>query len=347
MNSEWKSYLESQGANIDSHSDLVSDYGSKDIDPDQQTIIADLSHLGVIRVQGEDAMSFLQGQTTNDISKLDADNGHLNGYCSPKGRLLASFYIIMRDDAYYMLIERTLLPAALKRLQMFIMMSKVKMDDVSDEFVLTGISGTDSSSVLANVCSKLPETAYATSQDDAYTVFMLPGAQRYLIFSDAGNAISLWDKLGSSAIKAGYQSWKLTDIRAAVPTIYEETVEAFVPQMINMQALQGVSFKKGCYTGQEIVARMQYLGKLKRRMYRGSVDSEQPVIPGTAIFAKGSTSGQGAGKIVDAQASPKGGYEFLAVIEIASADAGGLCLESENGPAIKLDELPYSLEEAS
>lgn len=347
MNSEWKSYLESQSAIFDNQGHLVSHYGNKGIDPDQHTILADLSHLGIIRVQGEDAMSFLQGQTTNDISKLDTANGHLNGYCSPKGRLLASFYIIMRDDAYYIIVEHTLLAAALKRLQMFIMMSKVKMDDVSDEFVLTGISGSDSSSLLANACSTLPDTVYATTQDDTYTVFKLPGAQRYLIFSTVSAAISLWNSLGDGTTKAGYQSWKLTDIRAAVPTIYEETIEAFVPQMVNMQALQGVSFKKGCYTGQEIVARMQYLGKLKRRMFRGSVDSDNPVVPGMAIFAAGSTSGQGAGKIVDAQASSKGSYEFLAVIEIASAEAGGLCLESENGAVIKLHELPYSLEQAS
>ncbi|MDH5184016.1 MAG: folate-binding protein [Gammaproteobacteria bacterium] len=347
MNSEWKSYLESQGAIFDSNQALVSHYDTKDVDPDQQTILADLSHLGIIRVQGEDAMGFLQGQTTNDISKLDADHGHLNAYCSPKGRLLASFYIIMRDNAYYILMEHSLLAAALKRLKMFIMMSKVEMDDVSNEFVLTGVSGPESSTILSKTCSNLPDSSYSVTDDGIYTVLALPGTQRYLILSDAANAIYLWNSIADNTTKAGVHVWKLTDIRAAVPSIYEETVEAFVPQMVNMQALHGVSFKKGCYTGQEVVARMQYLGKLKRRMYRGSVDSDHIVAPGTAIFSADSSSGQGAGKIVDIQASPQGGYEFLAVIEIASAEKGTLCLESENGAVIKLDELPYSLEQAS
>jgi len=347
MNSEWKSYLESQGANFNSHSDLVTHFDAMNIDPEQQTIIADLSHLGVIRVEGSDAMTFLQGQTTNDISKLDSATGHLNGYCSPKGRLLASFYIIMRNDAYYIIIERALLPAVLKRLNMFVLMSKVELEDVSDQFVLMGINGADAEAALAKVTSSIPETDYAVTHDGGYSFLKLPGEQRYLLFSDADNAITLWGTLSEHASRVGYQNWKLTDIRAAVPTIYEQTVEAFVPQMVNMQALQGVSFKKGCYTGQEIVARMQYLGTLKRRMYRGSVDSTDSVLPGTAIFSSSSSSGQGAGKIVDAQPSPTGGYEFLAVIEIASAEAGALTLGSEDGASITLDELPYSLEQAS
>jgi len=347
MNSEWKSYLESQGANFDNHSDLVTHFDTMNVDPEQQTIIADLSHLGAIRVNGDDAMTFLQGQTTNDISKLDSTTGHLNGYCSPKGRLLASFYIIMRNDAYYIIIERALLPAVLKRLKMFVLMSKVELEDVSDQFVLMGINGTEADTALTRLSSSIPETDYAVSHDGAYSILNLPGQQRYLLLSDTDNASSMWDTLSKNASCVGYQNWKLTDIRAAVPTIYEETVEAFVPQMLNMQALQGVSFKKGCYTGQEIIARMQYLGTLKRRMYRGIVDTSEAILPGTPIFSASSSSGQGAGKIVDAQPSPNGGYEFLAVIEIASAEAGALSLGSENGASITLNELPYSLEQAS
>lgn len=347
MNSEWKSFLETQGASFDNESGLVAQFESTGVDPQQQTIIADLSHLGVIRVQGDDAMTFLQGQTTNDLSKLDAGTGHLNGYCSPKGRLLASFYIIMRDGAYYIIIERELLPAVLKRLKMFILMSKVEMEDVSDDWVLIGLNGADAIKLLSGIAGPVVESNYSVSQNGAYTVLNLPGTQRFLVLSEAGNAINLWNTISKDAVSVGCQNWKLTDIRAAVPTIYEETVDAFVPQMVNMQALQGVSFKKGCYTGQEIVARMQYLGTLKRRMYRGSVASADEISPGTPVYSAISTSGQGAGKIVDAQPSPAGGYEFLAVIEIASAEAGGLSLGSENGTTIKLDELPYSLEQTS
>ena len=347
MNAQWKSFLESQGAHFDSETGLVKDYGTASIDPLLQTVIADLSHLGVIRVEGADAMSFLQGQTTNDMSKLDNEHAHLNGYCSPKGRLLASFYIVARDNCYYILLERALLPATLKRLRMFIMMSKVSMEDISDAMVLTGLSGPESAAVLKPVTANLSSSDYGVTQTEAYTILCLPRSQRYIILSDVTKALELWQTLATKTIKVGHQTWKLTDIRAAIPTIYEETIEAFVPQMVNMQAIQGVSFKKGCYTGQEVVARMQYLGKLKRRMYRAHVQTEQAVVPGMPIYAEGSSSGQGAGKVVDAQPSPQGGYELLAVIEIASAEQGGLCLESENGPLLSLNELPYSLEQAS
>jgi folate-binding protein YgfZ len=136
------------------------------------------------------------------------------------------------------------------------------------------------------------------------------------------------------------------DIRAGIPNVFEDTVEAFVPQMANLQLVGGVSFTKGCYTGQEVVARMQYLGKLKRRMYHARVDAGQPPTPGTEVFSPSSDSGQGAGRIVDAAASPDGGYEVLAVLQISSADANDLQLGDIDGPALQLMELPYAFEQS-
>jgi hypothetical protein len=148
----------------------------------------------------------------------------------------------------------------------------------------------------------------------------------------------------NQARQTGAEFWSLMDIRAGVPNIFEDTVEAFVPQMANLQLIGGVSFTKGCYTGQEVVARMQYLGKLKRRMYRAHVDSTQAPARGAEVFSPSSESGQGAGRIVDVAASPDGGYEVLAVIQISSAGADDLRLVDAEGPALRLLDLPYQFE---
>ncbi|MBD3669547.1 MAG: folate-binding protein YgfZ, partial [Gammaproteobacteria bacterium] len=285
------------------------------------------------------------GQSTNDVRKVDAGHGQLAGYCSPKGRLLASFQLIQRDGDYFMLMERDIMEATLKRLRMFVLMSKVTLDDVSDEFCVAAVAGPTIEAKL----DQAPAGDYEVTQVQGLSQMRLPGTPpRFLLLADADTLVTLWNQL-DDVTPVGQGNWKLTDIRAAVPFIQAETVEAFVPQMVNMQApaIEGVSFKKGCYPGQEVVARMQYLGKLKRRMYRGRVETDTAPKPGDSIFSEASSSGQGAGKVVDAQPSPLGGFELLAVIEIASAESGGLLVGSESGASLELSELPYELEKAS
>jgi folate-binding protein YgfZ len=168
----------------------------------------------------------------------------------------------------------------------------------------------------------------------------MPGSTpRFALIGSADELIRIWESCESQAVPMDSNFWALQEIRAGVPTVYPETSEAFVPQMTNMQLIDGVSFTKGCYTGQEVVARMQYLGKLKRRMYLAHVHSEIAPKPGDELFAQGSTSGQGTGKVVDAQASGDG-YDLLAVIEISSVEQGSVHL-GEAGPPLEILELPY------
>jgi folate-binding protein YgfZ len=157
---------------------------------------------------------------------------------------------------------------------------------------------------------------------------------------------ALWEEAEQVATPTSRESWALLDIRAGMPTVYESTKEAFVPQMANMQLIDGVSFTKGCYTGQEVVARMQYLGKLKRRMYRAKVDTGQAPASGSALFSASDASGQGAGKVVDAAASPEGGFELLVVTPTSCAEADDLRLGDENGPALQILDMPYAFEAA-
>ena len=158
-------------------------------------------------------------------------------------------------------------------------------------------------------------------------------------------ARSIWDTVNVHAAPVGEPVWRLLDIQAGIPNIFAATSELFVPQMVNLQAINALSFKKGCYPGQEIVARMHYLGKLKRRMFLAHIADDVSVAPGDNMYAEGSTSGQGVGKVVRAQSNPDGGTDLLAVIEISSAEQLKLRLNNVDGPLLKLLELPYILEE--
>jgi len=306
--------------------------------------ITDLSHLGVIRVSGSNKLEFLQGQLTNDVNKISETHSQLSSYCSPKGRMLASFRILQLGDDLLMLLPTELLEPTLKRLSMFVLRADVQLKDVSNELKRVEISGHCASDLLP---IDPPEADNAVISHDDYTVVRIPGDRpRFLVISDCDCMEALWEEAKQVATPTSRESWALLDIRAGIPTVYESTKEAFVPQMANLQLIDGVSFTKGCYTGQEVVARMQYLGKLKRRMYRAKIVTDQAPVPGTELYSPTDASGQGSGKIVDAAASPDGGYEVLLITPISCAEANDLQLVDENGPSLQILDMPYAFEAA-
>lgn len=300
--------------------------------------ISDLSHFGLIRAEGADLRTFLQGQLTNDINQVSAKLAQLSSLCSPKGRMLASFWIFQRADALYLQLPAERLEAVLKRLRMFVLRAQVTLEDASSELARFGIAGDCAESLLPFA----PQTDKESITHDHLTIIRLPGDRpRFEILGPPQVLAGLWSELSGRAEQTGSEFWALQDIRAGIPNVFEDTVEAFVPQMANLQLVGGVSFTKGCYTGQEIVARMQYLGKLKRRMYRVHVADGARPAPGTEVYSPESESGQGAGRIVDAAPSPDGGFEALAVLQISSAGADDLRLGDAQGPTLQLLGLPY------
>lgn len=310
--------------------------------PIGECAITDLSHLGLIRVTGEDRLQFLQGQLTNDIHKVDAGRSQLSSYCSPKGRMLASFRIFERGDALYLMLPVERLEPILQRLRMFVLRSRVTLDDASDELARIELSGDCAPDLLP---IDPPPEDNGVSTLDGYTVIRVPGDRpRFQVIAEPSRMQALWEEaVENGAHPTSPGAWALLDIRAGIPTVYDATVEAFVPQMANLQAVEGVSFTKGCYTGQEVVARMQYLGKLKRRMYRVRIESDEPPRPGQELFAAHTASGQGTGRVVSAAPSPEGGYEALVVVEIASAEKGDIHLGDAQGPELHFLDLPYAL----
>lgn len=343
MNSQWKHFLETQSAHIspDGAVSFISD------NPFPPCALFDLSHLGLIRVAGEDAQSFLQGQFTNDTREVTERHSQLSAYCSPKGRMLANFRIFQHQGDYLLQMPRDTFDTVLKRLPMFVLMSKVKVSDASDEVVSIGLAGQCAESLLKQQFTAVPAKSGEVAPQGDMTLIRLPGEPaRFQIIGTPKAVSALWSELAKEALPSNRDYWSLLDIRAGIPTIYRETADAFVPQMTNMEQIDGVSFTKGCYTGQEVVARMKYLGKLKRRMYLASVDTDSQPQPGDELFAPGSESGQGAGKVVDARPSPDGGFELLAVTEIKNFEQDNLHLRDDNGPKLKLGTLPYGFDEA-
>ena len=295
--------------------------------------LTDLSHFGLIRVSGADSRTFLQGQLTNDINAVTPELAQFSSYCNPKGRMLGSFWIFQRGEDLYLQLPAELLQSVLTRLRMFVLRSDATLHDASADLARFAISG----DCAADLLPFAPDGEKACLTHNGITVIHLPGDRpRFELIGPPDSLAQTWRKLLETAEQAGPEFWSLMDIRAGMPTVFEDTLEAFVPQMANLQLIGGVSFTKGCYTGQEVVARMQYLGKLKRRMYHAHVDTAQAPARGAELFSPSSESAQGAGRVVDVAASPRGGYELLAVIQISRRRRGPSKLSRCRSPASAL-----------
>ena len=341
MHTDWQTFLESQGATIGQ--DGAARFADTPVDADCASV--DLSHLGVIAVSGPDATDFLQGQLSNDLRELSETHTQLNSHCSAKGRMLANFRVVQIEGRLLLVLPRQQLEPLLKRLRMFLLRANAAVDDISDDLVCIGLVGACVEPSLKHAFGDLPTDVNAMKRTGDTLLIRCAGSQpRYLLIGPNDSARAGWEAVrAAGAVPANLDLWSLHDIRAGIPTVLPETSDAFVPQMANMQLIDGVSFHKGCYTGQEVVARMQYLGKLKRRMYVARVqldaDSETPA-PGTLLSSPGSTSEQASGRVVNAVATAPCEWEMLVVAEISAAEGGELHL-GEQGPMLAISPPPY------
>lgn len=297
-----------------------------------------LPELGVIAVGGADAISFLQAQLTNDVAHLAAADMQLNGYCTAKGRLLATFHQWRHGDDVMLRLPREILPAVMKRLSMFVLRAKVRLADASDQWTTTGLLGAADLARRAGV--EPPAAPWTGIVIDDARLDRVPdagGTDRFLLTAPAPSSLPPWC---ADLPRRPAGAWWRSEIDAAVPTVFAATQEKFVPQMINLEVLGGVSFRKGCYPGQEVVARSQYLGKLKRRMQRAHVDHSDVAIAGDVYH---SDEQQPVGTIVMAAASPQGGTDLLVEAPIDRLQSGSLHLASATGPALTVRGLPYEL----
>jgi hypothetical protein len=280
--------------------------------------IADLSNNALLSVSGDDAAAFLHAQLTNDVEALAVNRAQWNGWCSPKGRLLATFLLVRRPGEFLLLLPAEIAGAIAKRLGMFVLRSKVKIADVSDRHARRGIIGRRAG----------PAPMEVVDESGAILVGLEQG--RIVAFMPLERALTP---------DVGADAWELAAIHAGVPTITAATQEAFVPQMANFELVGGVSFKKGCYPGQEIVARMQYRGGLKRRMALVHVGGSERPVPGQSVYSA-AFGDQAAGMIVNAAPAPEGGVDALVVAQIESLERGDLRWKSPDGPGLEVRSHP-------
>ena len=353
MNRDWAKFLLTtdnvSGAGFDETAPAVADLVfAGDHQPVASESVCDLSADALLHITGADAESFLQGQFSNDVAKLTVHSSQLNTWSTPKGRVLSLFRLYRLEDGFLLKLPVSQTDAVVKRLRMFVLRAAVQIDIISDQ-VAIGVSGTGASEKLREFCGELPDTVDACVFKDGLLVARVRSAlpsldiPRYEIAGPVGQLETLWLSLADQCQVCSEARWRLQNIDAGVPAIGESTSEAFVLQMLNLNHIDGVSFKKGCFPGQEVVARMQYLGKLKRRMYRTSVntsDDAEPPLPGAEIYTEGSNSA--VGKIVDAQMDGNGESRMLAVLAIESA-AKPLTVGKEQGLPVTILELPYDI----
>lgn len=338
----WKTFLQTQGAVIDQTT--VLNYGAPAAEraaAADGTIVADLSQLGVIAFRGDEAATFLQGQLTNDVRSLHADGAQWNGYCSPKGRLLGNFLMWRQGEDYCLQLSGDILAGVLKRLSMFILRAKVQGRDASDETVRLVVAGKQAQTAVSAAMGAVPETAMRSVSTDAGQVIRV-GEDKFVLSIAPERAAAVWRALRQSATPVGAPVWDWLRLNAGIPMIVAATQEQFVPQMVNLEVIGGVSFQKGCYPGQEIVARSQYLGKLKRRMFLAHVDAD--AAPGDSLYSA-DIAGQATGTVVNAAPAPTGGFDVLAVAQVESANAHTLHLKAADGAVLSLKPLPYTLPE--
>ncbi len=340
MISTWSEYLQTQGAVL--KDGVVSDFGHP---ADELTaardglVIADLSTYGIIAFSGEDAQTFLHGQITNDLNGLTQDQAVFAGYCSAKGRLLANFLVVRHAGDLLVLLPQSIRETVQKRLAMFVLRAKVQLRDASPEWVVLGLSGPGAGRLLETALGSVPTHVFGVAQSSKATVVRL-GDERYDILVDPETAPSLWQTLAADANPVGARVWDWIMVNAGVPTILPATQDQFVPQMANMEVLHGISFQKGCYPGQEIVARSQYLGKLKRRMYLAH--TEAGTEPGAELYSP-DLPGQPCGTVANACPAPGGGTDLLAVMQTSCYEGGEVHLGDAQGARLDFRRLPYAL----
>ena len=303
-------------------------------------VVCKLSPLSVLAITGADAGTFLHGQLSSDVTGLAEGAASYTSFNSPKGRMLANF-VLWREGptAYPALLPGDIAEAVRKRLSMYVLRSKVTLLDVSAATMRVGVGGPHAATALQAALGMVPETM-ALARDGDVRAIGLPGP-RFVIFAPADRASTMLEPLGRHAMRAPYAVWQWLTVRAGIPVVTAPVQDQLVAQAANWDVLGGLDFRKGCYTGQEIIARMQYLGRLKERLFAFHAEADG-VLAGTRVYGP-AFGDQACGTVVNAAAAPDSGSDLLAVVQLAAVEAGALRLDTPDGPALTPLPLPYAV----
>lgn len=340
----WQEFLVANGGRISdgaamSFGETPADYPALAT----KTIVADIGNEGVLAVEGVDGAKFLQGQTTCDVNATSPTATIAGAFCNPKGRVIADFRAIaVSANRILLAMHRGLVPITQQAVSKYAAFFKAQLTDRSADYRQFGIAGPDADTLIAKHFPDLPTHSGAVIiQSDALAVRL--DEDRFLVLATNESAIDIWNQLTVIARPVGQRFWQLLNIRAGQGRVFPTTSGEFIPQMLNFQATGAISFKKGCYTGQEVVARMQYLGKLKRHMYRLILASSAIPEPGTDVFVPG--NGQSAGTLVYAAPATAHECEALVVLKDDVLKSSTLLFGSDS-VTVRAADLPYTLDKA-
>ncbi|MCZ6503467.1 MAG: hypothetical protein O6945_13240 [Gammaproteobacteria bacterium] len=337
MHDEWQSFLTQQSANV--VDGLVNDFGNpqtEHLHANAENIITDLSNLNVLEVSGKDSGEFLHGQLSSDVAALAEHEMQLSSWCNIKGRVIASFLLYRSHDCFYLLLDKDLSDSVTKRLQMFVLRAEVSVSDRSDELIRIGIRGESLHKQVQQILDTDPSEAAGILLRLQDTI------PRSIILCSLDHAIYLWQQLSAQGNCVGTHHWARYNIEAGIAWVGKAGSEEFLPQSLNLDLLGGLSFEKGCYPGQEIIARMHFRGKLKQRLFLSTVAVNEPAATGSKLYTVDVK--QRIGMVVNASPASDQGCIMLVVLELAYADNVHIHLGAEDGPALELHALPYSLD---
>lgn len=342
MSIEQQSFLTAIGASLDDdgHSHFGNDDTAKSLSDNFITLIP---YYGLLAINGPETAKFLQGQTTCDLDKVSNTQSGTGAYCSPKGRMASSFHIGRLDEEHYLLrMRRDIVDSTRDTLAKYIVFSKAEQENASEHYQLFGLAGEQARAAIENTFGQVPSGKWATINSDQQVVIQLD--DEGLVFEcwvPNQLAESCWQSLSERLKPVGSQQWSLLSIQRGEAEVCAATVDRFIPQMLNYQFTGAVSFTKGCYTGQEVVARMEYRGKLKRRMYRARLESST-IQPGDAIYTEGNE--QSSGNVVNVGTLDKNSREILVVLTNKDVTENRLLQPEHNSAALELLTLPYNIE---
>jgi len=334
MNDDWHAFLAQQGADL--RDGLVTDFGDPQGEADaaaEAGIVTDLSRFDVLTFSGGDCINFLNNQLTSNINELGVGEHQISSWCNVKGRVIASFLLFRGADHFHLLLERDMAPTLMKRLQMYVLRADVKIENRSSDLVRLGIRG--------EAARRQLETHTA---DDAHEILFTrqDPVTRSIVLCTGDTAPGLWRRLTAEARPAGTHHWARGDIDGGIPWVGGAGTGEFLPQSLNLDLLGGLRYDKGCFPGQEIIARMHFRGKLKQRMFLAAAPTGDAPAVKSRIYTDNGTRHRGM--VVNAVRSADDACRMLVTLDLDCAGAADLHLGDKDGPAVRLLSLPYDLD---
>lgn len=348
MQTNWQQFLQQQGAVWEG--DHLAHFGNRaqELSNRDGDVLVSLHELAVIRAAGQDARKFLLSQFTNDVNLISPEKFQLNGYCSPKGRLLALMWVVQRNDEFLLILPQNILEPTLKRLRLFVLNAKVSLEDASSQWLVLGCAGPGAPAAIERLAGMTPEKPDSVASTNSMLVMRMPGiTNRFIVLGGSdplaeGSLAQAWRELARTQRAVTTEVWAGLEIESGVPHIVPATIDEFVPQMVNLEQLGGLSFTKGCYPGQEIVARTQYRGQIKRRMVLLHGSGESQPQPGEKLYAAGNME-NAVGRVVRAAPRSSSDFSLLAVVENEKR-AQPLHLAAAPHATLELMNLPYTVD---